>query len=398
MLEQLQADALRPRRLLRLAPPRRRVRGHRRRPALDPRARGPPRRHRGGGGRRRPRGGGRARAAVLARPPRRRRLTPVASRGRGDPRRPGGDRLARRRRGRVHPAPVRRPLHVPGRRLPRALQRRPPRSARDRRARVGGVRPGGNRLVLDGETLTGGAVGVLLDGDVEVRTLVSQGCRPIGRPFMVTKADRNFVEELGGQARARAAAGDGGGRDRGGAGAPAHAACTSASSSTSTRRSSAGATSSSATCSAPTSAPVRMAVGDAVEVGQTVQFQVRDADAADEDLRELLAGADADGRAAVHLQRPRAAPVRRFPTTTPAWSSGCSGRSHSRARSAPARSGPSAGATSSTASPPASPSSREVGPHLRLGTRASRPPTYPARRVTAGRTAGRSAGWRGVIA
>jgi small ligand-binding sensory domain FIST len=38
-----------------------------------------------------------------------------------------------------------------------------------------------------------------------------------------------------------------------------------------------------------------IAVGDLVEVGTTVQFQVRDADSADEDLRELLAARSADG-------------------------------------------------------------------------------------------------------
>ena len=38
-----------------------------------------------------------------------------------------------------------------------------------------------------------------------------------------------------------------------------------------------------------------VAIGDRAEVGATLQFQVRDADAADEDLRELLAGHDADG-------------------------------------------------------------------------------------------------------
>ena len=36
-----------------------------------------------------------------------------------------------------------------------------------------------------------------------------------------------------------------------------------------------------------------LAVGDRVAVGQTVQFHVRDAAAADEDLRELLGGVDA---------------------------------------------------------------------------------------------------------
>ena len=38
-----------------------------------------------------------------------------------------------------------------------------------------------------------------------------------------------------------------------------------------------------------------LAIGDEVTVGQTVQFHVRDAAAADEDLRALLAGHDAGG-------------------------------------------------------------------------------------------------------
>jgi small ligand-binding sensory domain FIST len=38
-----------------------------------------------------------------------------------------------------------------------------------------------------------------------------------------------------------------------------------------------------------------IAVGDEVPVGATVQFQVRDADSADEDLRSLLAGRHASG-------------------------------------------------------------------------------------------------------
>ena len=91
------------------------------------------------------------------------------------------------------------------------------------------------------------------------------------------------------------------------------------------RSTSAGATSSSATCSAPTSAPARSPSATQVDVGQTVQFHVRDADAADEDLRELLAGVDAGGRAAVHLQRPRHAPVRRARPRRRRWSTSCSG-------------------------------------------------------------------------
>ena len=37
-----------------------------------------------------------------------------------------------------------------------------------------------------------------------------------------------------------------------------------------------------------------IAIGDVAEVGTTVQFQVRDADSADEDLRHLLAGQRAE--------------------------------------------------------------------------------------------------------
>ena len=55
----------------------------------------------------------------------------------------------------------------------------------------------GNVLTLDGAEFSNGAVGVRLSGGVAIRALVSQGCRPIGRPLLVTKADRNLVVELG---------------------------------------------------------------------------------------------------------------------------------------------------------------------------------------------------------
>src|SRR5204863_1779885 len=58
--------------------------------------------------------------------------------------------------------------------------------------------PGGNRLALDGDLTSDGAVGVFLGADVEVRTVVSQGCRPIGQPFTVTRAEGNLMYELGG--------------------------------------------------------------------------------------------------------------------------------------------------------------------------------------------------------
>jgi small ligand-binding sensory domain FIST len=153
--------------------------------------------------------------------------------------------------------------------------------------------PGGNRLVVDADISATGAVGALLDGGVEVQTLVSQGCRPVGKPYVVTKAERNFIFELGGKpALARlqetAAAASDEERDlmrhglqigcvvdeqrlefsrgdflvRGVVGAD--------------QRSGA------------------IAVGEVVPVGRTVQFQVRDAGSADEDLRDLLTEAKAD--------------------------------------------------------------------------------------------------------
>ncbi|MGI8685274.1 MAG: FIST signal transduction protein [Acidimicrobiales bacterium] len=60
------------------------------------------------------------------------------------------------------------------------------------------VGPGGNRLVLDRLVHTSGAVGVLVGPGVEIETVVSQGCRPIGRPYIVTRAEQNYVYELGG--------------------------------------------------------------------------------------------------------------------------------------------------------------------------------------------------------
>jgi small ligand-binding sensory domain FIST len=57
--------------------------------------------------------------------------------------------------------------------------------------------PRGNRLVLDDEVFDGGAVAVELGGPVRLRTVVSQGCRPIGRALVVTKVEGNVIRELG---------------------------------------------------------------------------------------------------------------------------------------------------------------------------------------------------------
>lgn len=43
---------------------------------------------------------------------------------------------------------------------------------------------------------TQGTVGVALSGEIIVETIVAQGCRPIGSPYLVTKGERNIILEL----------------------------------------------------------------------------------------------------------------------------------------------------------------------------------------------------------
>jgi small ligand-binding sensory domain FIST len=58
-----------------------------------------------------------------------------------------------------------------------------------------GSRPGHGTLILGGEVLTQGAVGVTLAG-VDVRPCVSQGARPIGPEMVVTAAEGTAILEL----------------------------------------------------------------------------------------------------------------------------------------------------------------------------------------------------------
>ncbi len=62
----------------------------------------------------------------------------------------------------------------------------------------GAAAPGENRLFVGTEALSSGAVAVLLDDTLQCSSAVSQGCRPIGEPMVITKADRNVIHELGG--------------------------------------------------------------------------------------------------------------------------------------------------------------------------------------------------------
>ena len=149
------------------------------------------------------------------------------------------------------------------------------------------TRPGGNRLLVDGRIHPDGAAGVLVGG-LGLRTVVSQGCRPVGEAFVVTKGGRNFVEELGGRPalerlRELADRVDDAERDllqRGlhvGFVVDEHRADFGRGDFLVR------------TVVGADRATGAIAVGEQVEVGRTVQFHVRDADAADEDLRALLA-------------------------------------------------------------------------------------------------------------
>ena len=63
----------------------------------------------------------------------------------------------------------------------------------------GGSAPGETRLFFDGGVVDSGAVGVAVGEGLELLPLVSQGCRPIGSSFTITKAERNVIYELGGR-------------------------------------------------------------------------------------------------------------------------------------------------------------------------------------------------------
>jgi small ligand-binding sensory domain FIST len=154
--------------------------------------------------------------------------------------------------------------------------------------------PGGNRLVVDDSLFSDGAVGALLAEDVSAEAVVSQGCRPIGRPYIVTSGEGHVIYELGGRPaldrlvvtlehlspadrqlaeqglhcgvvidETKVEFGRGDFLIRGVLGVDQGTGA--------------------------------VAVGDVVAVGSTVQFQVRDAASADDDLHAVLAGRTAAG-------------------------------------------------------------------------------------------------------
>lgn len=154
----------------------------------------------------------------------------------------------------------------------------------------GAQQAGQNLLLLNGQILEDGAVGVRIAGPVQVDTIVSQGCRPIGETLLVTKADGNRISALSGRNALeltrdllsdlpdadkellsnglflgvvvneyQSAFGRGDFLIRPVFGTDIETGA--------------------------------IAVGDTVRAGQTVQYHIRDAQTADEDLRELMKAA-----------------------------------------------------------------------------------------------------------
>jgi len=158
---------------------------------------------------------------------------------------------------------------------------------------VGGLAGGGqdsgeNRLLLNNQVFDGGVVGVQLTGPIAIRTVTSQGCRPIGERFVVTRAEGNLIYELGGVSalkRLQDVFESLGGAQRRDAHRALHLGIVIDEHQSHFERGDflvrnligadqqAGA----------------VAIGDVVQEGQTVQFHLRDAKSASDDLHFLLA-------------------------------------------------------------------------------------------------------------
>jgi small ligand-binding sensory domain FIST len=129
---------------------------------------------------------------------------------------------------------------------------------------------------------------------VRVRPVVSQGCRPIGAPLVITRAEANVIHDLGGRPaleRLREIYGTLDPADRELVRSSLHVGRVASEYQAAFRagdflvRNVVGAD--------PESGVI--AIGDLVRTGQTVQFHVRDAASAHDDLERLLAAARAAG-------------------------------------------------------------------------------------------------------
>lgn len=151
--------------------------------------------------------------------------------------------------------------------------------------------PGGNRLLLDGEIHSDGAVGVDL-GNTALRSVVSQGCRPIGRAYTVTGANRNVITELASQRPLdvlESIARDASAEDQQVLGGGIHVGLVF--DETKVDEYERGDFLIRAVMGAD-QASGAIAIGAEIEVGATVQFQVRDAQSASDDLSSMLSTID----------------------------------------------------------------------------------------------------------
>jgi len=70
------------------------------------------------------------------------------------------------------------------------------------RPMVGGLASGDykartTQIYLNADVFDEGGVAVAFGGDVELASVISQGCTPIGDTWTITKADRNFIHTIG---------------------------------------------------------------------------------------------------------------------------------------------------------------------------------------------------------
>ncbi len=62
----------------------------------------------------------------------------------------------------------------------------------------GGNAPGSNALFKDGKVSAAGVVGAAFTGNLTVDAVVAQGCKPVGRPIVITGSNRNVIHTLDG--------------------------------------------------------------------------------------------------------------------------------------------------------------------------------------------------------
>ena len=63
----------------------------------------------------------------------------------------------------------------------------------------GGQAPGENAFYIGSDVHRSGAIGIALSGNILVDTVVAQGCQPVGSPMFVTRARDNILFELDGR-------------------------------------------------------------------------------------------------------------------------------------------------------------------------------------------------------